>query len=159
MPLSLLEKTLNIPAAEIKRILALPEGTAFSDPEYLDLVKRIDLTVLRRTAAEARAAFERGLPRFSKEFRRKYRLPCPVTSYTLSMWMIELLKKPEELADAALLNIIIPRDIMAQNLQPLIDMLDAMPPTGRVEWQRTLVTILLPLMEDVKTEASAQAGA
>ena len=157
MTASIIQNHLDIPPAEIKRILSLPEGAAFSDPEYLKLVKRLDLSVLKRTVIEARSAYERGLPQFSRDFRRKYRLPCPVTSYTLSMWMIELIKNPENLADASLFNVIIPRNIMQENLTPLLEMLKAMPVPGREEWQRTLVTVLLPLMEDSQVDAGASA--
>jgi hypothetical protein len=137
---------INIPTSTLKRFMSLPGKKLLKDPEYIAILKDLDRELLEATLADARNAYEKGLPAFSEQLAARYGLDStPMSAYTLGNWVVGALQYPENTDQILKMHDRVPGEAISGGLTDLLHMLDNLP-AGAQEWQRALAVLSLPLM-------------
>jgi len=133
-----------LPPQNLERLMCLPAGMVYTDPDYGQMINGIDVYTLRRTIRQAQIVLDRQLPGFCAMLRRDYGVMVVLTGYMLTEWLLEFVTNPDRLGDLRTLNTMLPRHILWDTLPLIISMLDDLS-DGREAWQAALTTLLLPL--------------
>ncbi|MFZ4814743.1 MAG: hypothetical protein ACOYL5_09415 [Phototrophicaceae bacterium] len=137
---------LGVPVQLIERLLSLSAASVLEDAEYIEYLKKFDLTLLENSLDAARSAYEVGLPAFKQEIEARYQITAaPMSAFTLGNWVVGALQYPEHTQQILVMHSRVPGRVIVEGLDSLVAMLDDLP-EGRDEWQRALVALAIPLM-------------
>lgn len=133
---------LHISVEEVNHLLSLSPQAIYQDPLYRTLVQHMNSKRLHQSAPQARAAYNHSLD----AVKEKYGLAGTVMSgYTLVNWVLGFLMMPERMVDMLERHSSVDRDVIANALPELVDILGDMG-DGREDWQHALVVFSLPLI-------------
>lgn len=140
-----LARTIDISPREIERLMTLTRKDVYHDQGYLSLVGKLDVALLHSTLDEACSAMGAGLPALNEALVTQYGLEGePLSVYTLGYWLVNFLRSPDSLDRLVHIHSRLPAEAVREILPQLLDALEGMS-AGRVEWQRALTLLSLPL--------------
>ena len=134
----------GIPVETIKYWLSLSPTVIYQDEDYLSWVTGLNADILADNLLAVRAIYESGLD----TIKARHGLSDTIMSaHTLGNWVLGFLKFPDRLSDLLGHHASVSNVVMANALPELAVLLnDLEDEAGRVEWQRALILLSIPLM-------------
>lgn len=145
MDIAYMAKQIGIPVEEVQELLALPPADIYASHFYRSLVESLDYNILSAAMPEVRAAYDQYLPavvdhlRDDLDYRGK-----PMTSSTLSNWVLGFLHEPAYLSKMVDLHARVPMQVLEYSLPEILAILDTIGSAGE-EWKRAIMVLSLPM--------------
>lgn len=145
MDIAYMAKQIGLPVEEVQELLALPPADIYASHFYRSLVEALDYHILSAAMPEVRAAYDQYLPAVVDRLRSDYQyMGRPMTSSTLSNWVLGFLHEPAHLGKMVDLHSRVPMQVLEYSLPEILSILDTIGSAGE-EWKRAIVVMSLPL--------------
>lgn len=136
---------LDMPQAEMLRLLRTPPHDLIHHPTYTAMLYDLDFECLRKTLPFARTVLEAGLPVLVARWSAEYNLyDFPLNGHMLSDWIGDFLQFPAEVWRLRDVHRGVALPLIHEIIPEILEMMETLGDASRV-WQRAFATMVIPL--------------